>query len=258
LAWPALQPADISGHSAHLALAGAAVVPVAPRVHASDRMSAPPRSTPAMDVAPRRPDARPRAFALLLAATATLSAGRAEAAGRYFLLELAPGLSEPAYADGVPGARFGLVTGATWKLVRAPFRFHLLTGLTTRSGGLEASYHGVPLRAERRDLDLYVAHRLAVPIGGPVRLFGELGVGHRWIWQRVERGAGLGDLSGSGSELFVMVAAGASVRISDRFSAGLRWELSPATADADLVEAASGVERTPLRMGLAATFGVHL
>lgn len=231
---------------------------MASRVHAPAAMSAPPRPLRAMDAPARRADARARVFPLLVVVAATLSPGRVEAAGRYFLLELAPGLAEPAYADGAPGASLGLVTGATWKLVRAPFRFHLLTGLTTRSGGLEASYHGVPLRAERRDLDFYVAHRLAVPIGGPVRLFGELGVGHRWTWQRVERGAGLGALSGSGSELFVLVAAGASLRLSDRFSAGLRWELSPATADADLVEAASGVARTPLRMGLAATLGVHL
>ena len=202
----------------------------------------------------------PLVFAALAAGSpnAANAAGAAEKKpGTFFLVELQTGLAESPYGEGSPALTYGLAAGLTWKWKALPLRFHLLTGLTARGGQLAGQYRGIPYSAERQDVDLYLAHRLALPIWGPIRIYGEAGLGHRWATHRVRRSGALGSLSTTSDELVVILAAGVQARLTRHISAGVRLEALPLDSAADIVSATTGVESTTNRLGVVAQLGLH-
>ena len=180
---------------------------------------------------------------------------RARPSGTFFLVEVSTGITESAYAGG-PGMSYGVTAGVTLKHRRYPFRFHFLSTLVGRNAVGRGEHRGFAYAADRRDVDLYASHRLVVPIGWRLRLYGEAGVGQRWIDASLRR-ASLGTLSVRDSELLVVLAGGLQARLSERFSIGLRGEVTPLDPAADLIAAATGGVSTQNRVSLSAHLGIH-
>lgn len=182
----------------------------------------------------------------------------AHARGTYFLVEAHGGLAEPAYDAGDFGLAYGLTAGTTWKLKKYPFRFHLLAGLSARSASSSGTTaYGARFDAARRDVDLYIAKRLGVPIWGPLRIYGEFGIGNRWTSESVRRNADFGSVSSFENELLVIIAGGLQARLTPRFSVGARAEFTPVSSDADLIQSAAHIPLTPNRVSFLGHVGVH-
>jgi opacity protein-like surface antigen len=188
-----------------------------------------------------------------------LLAPRAASAGTptFFVLELSTGIAEAAYSPGDPGLAYGLAAGLSFKLHDFPLRFYFLTGLSGRQARSIGAIEGTSAFATRRDLDLYLSHRIGLPIFGPLRLYGEIGIGRRWVDERVSRGDGLGDLPAAWNETVLALALGLEARISDLFSVGLRTEMTPFGSDVDLVTASTGAQLTRNRVALLGQIGIH-
>jgi hypothetical protein len=198
---------------------------------------------------------------LVLAGVLALSAfaftpGSAEAKGTHFVLELNTGLGESAYERGDLGLAYGASFGFTWKFSGAPIRFALLATVAGRNATIDGSYQGIEYASDRRDLDMYLAQRLAIPIVGMLRFYGEAGVGQRIRTETLRLSADLGTLNSASNELLVVFAAGLQARLSEHFSLGLRGELMPLTSDPSLSSVAH-LTPTTARTALMAQIGVH-
>ena len=73
---------------------------------------------------------------------------------------------------------------------------------------------GAAFATDRRDVDLYLANRIVLPIVDPIRIYGELDLGHRWMSSTVHRGHELGSLSGVEDRFLVLVAVCLTARLS--------------------------------------------
>jgi opacity protein-like surface antigen len=199
------------------------------------------------------------AFAALFTLTASTRAFAEEAprSGSFFLFELSSGLSEPAYAGDDLGVSYGVSGGLAFKLKKLPLRFHFLTSFFARTWNGSGSYAGVPYSSARRDLDLFLAHRIALPIYGRLRAYGEIGLGHRWASAEVHRAEELPDLSVESDRLLLVVAAGLQLRLTDNVSIGVRGELLPSSDRQDVVALATGAPLTTNRGSLLAQLGLH-
>ena len=207
---------------------------------------------------PCRPRARSLTlFAAGLAIAALHSPAPAHAEGTFFLVELSTGIGAPAYTPGEPVLSYGGSAGITWRWRALPFRFSLLTTFTARDSSGHGLYAGVPWEAGRRDLDLFLAQRVALPIWGPFRIYGELGFGERWTTQTLDRGEVLGRLSARSHDPILVVAGGLEARISTLLSLGLRAETTPLDSGPDLIGAASSAESSESRVAFLAQLGVH-
>jgi hypothetical protein len=201
-------------------------------------------------------------FLLLAAAPAwaeesTSTPSKAAQRGSFFLLELSTGLSEPAYDSGSPAIAYSLTGGVTFKLKALPLRFHFLGTIAGRNAEAGGERAGLAFSSSRFDFDLYGAHRIAVPVFGSLRLYGELGLGHRWTSADLRRGGELEDLRERRGGLLVVIAAGAQLRLTQNLSAGIRGELTPTAGDYDVVAAASGLAPTTNRAALMLQLGLH-
>lgn len=196
-------------------------------------------------------------FFLTTLVAAALSAQTAEAKGTFFLLELNSGVSESAYSGGDPGFSYGASAGLTFRIPSTPFRYHLLGSVLNRTvSHLGQAPEGL-VSTERRDLDLFTAHRLVLPVWRMVRVYAELGLGTRFTRARVQRAAGLGDLVEDRRGFLLLTALGVQARVTETFSVGLRGELAPAGGGADLATYVANARTTQNRLGLTAQLGVH-
>ena len=195
--------------------------------------------------------------AAALAVGISLVPERAEARGTFFLLELSTGIAEPAYDSGEIGLTYGLSAGMTWKFTKFPPRFHLLLSTSAKSARSSGTVDGLRFNAEHHAIEVYVAHRIAMPMWGPMRIYGEVGLGERFITSAIRREADLGRLSSSSAELLVVLAAGLQFRLTEGFSLGLRAEMTPLDRDLDLISATSRHPLTNNRGSLQAQLGIH-
>jgi hypothetical protein len=185
------------------------------------------------------------------------SPARAEAKGTHFVLELNTGLGESAYEDGDPGLAYGASFGFTWKWTGLPLRFALLGTVASRNTTIAGNYEGLSFSSDRRDLDVYIAPRLVIPIFGRIRVYGEVGLGERIRTETLRLGEDLEPLSATSHETLFIFAAGLQARLSTHFSLGIRGEIVPADPNPDLVIAATHVEADQMRTALLAQIGVH-
>jgi hypothetical protein len=196
-------------------------------------------------------------FATLALTSLTFTPDRAEAKGTHFLLELNTGLGESAYEQGAVGLAYGASFGFTWKITGVPLRFALLGTIASRNAEVSGSYSGIEYASDRRDLDVYVAQRIGIPIVGMLRFYGEAGLGNRIRTQTLRRGGDLPSLNAASNELLVVLAAGLQARLTENFSIGLRGELTPRTSDPDLAVVAAHRTPTSSRTAVLAQLGVH-
>jgi len=180
-----------------------------------------------------------------------------ETPGSLFLVEVSTGLSEPAAQRGDVGLSYGLTTGFTWKLVRLPLRFHVLGTLVGRNATTRGSVGGLEFDSERQDVDLYGSLRIALPIVGGLRVYGEGGMGMRWSAQTLHRQGVLGSLDAASTTPIAVGAVGVQYRVMDALSLGLRGEVVGATDDDDVLAAiaANGYETD--RYSVLAQVGFH-
>lgn len=201
-----------------------------------------------------------RSASWLFIASLTLSTvgpATAEAAGTFFLVEMRSGVGQSAYDLSDPGLTVGLAVGTTWKHKALPFRFHLLMNVAgIRSGG-DWEVGGQRVQVERTDLDLYPSFRLAVPVWGGLRLYGEFGAGARWVFSGVERDGRLGRIAGTTRIPLIVAAGGAQVRVSRGLSVGLRVETTPYDLDEDLIDFATNARRIDNQVSAAVHVGLH-
>lgn len=190
--------------------------------------------------------------AVLLAGPATA----AHASGSVFLVEVSTGLSEPVAAHGDVGLTYGLTSGFTWKFVRLPLRFHLLGNLVGRNARSVGSLRGLDVTSERQDVDLYGSFRVALPIVGGLRVYGEGGLGVRWSAQTLHR-EGLAALDAGATTPIAVGALGLQYRVMDALSLGLRGEVVGATATDDVLAAITGQTYDAERLSLLAQVGFH-
>jgi hypothetical protein len=196
------------------------------------------------------------AFAVALTSI-TFTPGRAEAKGTHFLLELNTGLGESAYEQGEVGLAYGASFGFTWKITGIPLRFALLGTIASRNAEIAGSYNGISFASDRRDLDVYLAQRIGIPIWRMIRFYGEAGVGNRIRTQTLKLGADLGTSSTADNELLVVLAVGLQARLSENFSIGVRGELAPRTSDPDPAVVMAHLTPTTSRTAVLAQLGVH-
>lgn len=197
------------------------------------------------------------AFLTAITAATTAQAETPNPRGTFFLLELSTGLSESAYLQGDPALAYGLTGGLTFKLKKFPVRFHVLTTFLTRASNASGAFEGVPYSTSRRDLDLYLAARMAMPLFAGLRLYTEVGAGHRWASADLHRGAGLGDLAVDSSRTLVVLAAGFQYRLTDNVSLGVRGELTPGGTKSDIISEATGADLSTDRASFMAQLGFH-
>lgn len=194
---------------------------------------------------------------LTVLAAGSLGARAAEAKGTFFLLELNSGVGESAYAGGDAGLNYGASAGLTFRIPGTPLRYHLLGSVVHRSATVAGHSAGTAFTAHRRDVDLFTAHRLVVPVWRMVRVYGELGLGTRFSQAHLQRGAGLGGLVDGQRRFLLVTAIGVQARLSKHFSVGLRGELVPVGTGADVATFVVGLPTTANRLGLSAQLGVH-
>lgn len=183
--------------------------------------------------------------------------GRALADGTHFVLELNTGLGESAYEDGGYGLAYGASFGFTWKIVNVPLRFALLGTVAGRNAAISGSYDGLDFASDRRDLDIYAAQRIGIPVWRMIRIYGEAGIGSRIRTETLKLSGDLGTLTSASNELLVVLAVGVQARVSEHFSIGFRGEMTPLSSDPDLAVAAAHLTPTYARMALLAQIGVH-
>jgi hypothetical protein len=194
-------------------------------------------------------------FCTVLPITASAGAD-AKPGGTFFMLEVDTGLRLPSHAGSGPGLAYGVAAGLTWKFRALPLRFHLLTHLQGGKEGFEGLYADVPYTISRRELDLRLSFRTAIPILKPLRLYAEIGSGERWAWESVRRGAGLGSLSSSSADEVWVWAVGCTARIHRNLSVGLRLQGSDGP-DSHFLRAIAGLEESETRMTGLAQMGFH-
>jgi hypothetical protein len=196
------------------------------------------------------------ALALLPALALAGPATAAHAAGSLFLVEVSTGLSEPTASRGDIGLTYGLTTGLTWKLTNFPLRFHLLGTLVGRNAHTSGRIGDLLTTSERQDVDLYGSLRLALPIVGGLRVYGEGGLGVRWSAQTLNR-AGLAALDASASTPIAVGAVGVQYRLMEALSLGLRGEVVGATSHDDVFSAITGDGYDAERLSLLVQLGFH-
>ena len=177
--------------------------------------------------------------------------------GTFFLLELDSGVAESAYAGALPGLQWGVSAGVTFKLPRGPLRWYLLGSFAMRYSEADAFRGAARVRAEREDIDLFIANRLVMPVWRGLRLYGEVGVGTRIVRERVERTEGLGALSSLSDRLLWVTAVGVQLRMNRHWSVGLRGELTPLAEDLSLGSTAGALPLEPRRLSFEAQIGLH-
>jgi hypothetical protein len=171
----------------------------------------------------------------LLALTSSVALAFADDTPTFFVLETAGGLEPRPYSSGV-GVAGSLDGGLTFHIPPVPLRFAVLLGAEARYARASGYVEGIAIDGSRRDLDLYLAGRVTLPIIHPLRVFGEVGFGRRFVGESVYRGA-LGDVSTSWSEPLLVVAGGAELRFSTLLSFGLRLEMTPLSQGPDPIAA---------------------
>lgn len=201
---------------------------------------------------------RPRlllpSFVLLAALTAP-KAARAD--GTYFVVELNSGVGESAYTTSSIGFNYGVSLGTTFKLRALPIRWYVLASLIGRNASTSGTHHGVPFVADRVDLDVFGAVRSVLPVWRMLRIYAEVGVGQRHLFQTIRRGGELGTIDGRETKLLLVVGLGLQARLTKTFSVGLRGEMTPIGAEADLATYVADVVPTKNRLAGFATLGVH-
>lgn len=201
---------------------------------------------------------RLRPLIAALAFTGVLAAPEAARAdGTYFLVELNSGVGESAYATSAVGFNYGVSLGTTFKLKALPIRWYVLASVIGRNASTSGSHHGVPFVAEEVDLDVFGAVRSVLPVWRLIRVYAEVGVGQRHLFQTVRRGAELGTVDARETNLLVVVGLGLQARLTKTFSVGLRGEMTPVGPDANLATYVADVVPTKNRLAGFATLGVH-
>lgn len=195
-------------------------------------------------------------LALLPAAVLAGPATAAQAAGSLFMVEVSTGLSEPVASRGDVGLTYGLTTGFTWKLVALPLRFHLLGNLVGRNAHGNGSLRGIEVSSERQDVDLYGSLRIALPLVGGLRVYGEGGLGVRWSAQTLHR-PGLDALDARASVPIAVGALGVQYRLMEALSVGLRGEVVGATETDDVLAALADRDYDAERLSLLVQLGFH-
>jgi hypothetical protein len=175
----------------------------------------------------------------------------------YVVVELNTGFGTSAYEAGPIGLAYGASAGATLRIPALPLRFYFLGNAFARNATADGLHQGVSISAERRDVDVYASERTVLPVWGPLRLYGEVGLGERFTKETIRRGADLGPLTASGNELLVVLALGLELRLTDMFSTAIRGELMPITSDLDLAGYAAELQPRAARTALMAQLGVH-
>jgi hypothetical protein len=176
--------------------------------------------------------------------------------GTFYLVELQTGLGERAYDVGAPALTYGLSVGTTFKLKVLPVRWYVLGTIASRGDSISGDFSGMPYRVDRRDLDVFLAQRLVLPVHRNVRVFVEGGVGQRYVNQTVTR-ADVGTIRDGSHHLLVIFAGGVQARVSRTFSIGLRGEISPLAGGGHLAESITDLRTTPNRLSLVGQLGVH-
>lgn len=176
------------------------------------------------------------------------------AAAPFLVAELHTGLAESTVAQGDPMLAYGATVGATFKVPGSPLRFYLLGNVTQRSARFtNRSTFGL-VALDRQELDLVLSARLILPIWGPVRVFGEFGVGRRgWGQSLALDGA---TFSEDNQGLIWTAALGVQTRLSERFSVGGKLAFDRATQNEPLLESV-GLTLTGTRMAFMGHVGVH-
>jgi hypothetical protein len=196
------------------------------------------------------------ACAGLLALTQSRSLAFADETPTYFVVELNSGIAPPAYQPGTVGFTGGLTTGATFHLAPSPLRLALLASFAGRYARASSSVDGLSFDASRRDLDLYAAARLGVPIFSRLRAFGEIGYGWRFVDETIHRSA-IGDVPSSWTEPLLVLAFGLELRLSQVFSCGLRVEMTPLSPNADAIPVVAHATPETPRSSFAGFVGFH-
>lgn len=196
-------------------------------------------------------------FAVAVTSALAFTPFTAEAKGTHFLLELNTGLGESAYEQGDAGLAYGASFGFTWKITGVPLRFALLGTIASRNAEVSGTYNGLAYDSDRRDLDVYLAQRIGIPVWRMIRFYGEAGAGNRIRTQTLRLGNDLGSRSSATNELLIVLALGLQARLSENFSIGVRGELTPRTSDPDLAAVAAHLTPTTSRTAILAQLGVH-
>jgi hypothetical protein len=139
----------------------------------------------------------------------------------HFIAELNGGSST--YGSG--GLALGLVLGVGGKLRGFPPIFYLFGELSYNTAAESSSIalSNSSLRDDRAFRDLAVGLRIYLPIWGPIRLFGDAGVGGSYVTANVER-AGLPMVSADGWMPIFQLGGGLQVRLFHHLSVGMRFK----------------------------------
>lgn len=182
----------------------------------------------------------------VVVALTTFVTAPAFAKGTHYLLEGNVGLGSSPYDGEDPGLGVGISVGPTFKLVDAPFRFHVLAGWQSRwSAGSTALGH----RLDRTDTALFISERTVLPLFFPLRIYLELGGGLAWA----DRSSAFGS-SDSTLDPYVVTAFGAQLRWVEALSVGLRAAWEPIHGQVSALDPRSDAHA---RLSLNLTVGAH-
>jgi hypothetical protein len=173
------------------------------------------------------------------------------ALGPLFFVEAQPGIESGEQPGIGPTLGIEAGVGGSWRGSRP--RFFLVVRGAISASTASGTQGGI---SRREYDDVAGGLRLLVPIVGPLRLYAEMLAGATVASASLER-HDLPALDEQHLRPLAEVALGASLRLSDRFSVGVRGQLSMHDQAPDAIAAAAGVPMSLPRAAVATTLTFH-